>query len=81
MGMVRRALDDDRILGGIIAMLLLAGVALVVGFVSWTSNAERPSLAVVEQVESVEASSTPSPREPVDGEHADAPRGRGFPPF
>lgn len=81
MGMVRHALDDDRILGGIIAMLLLAGVALVVGFVSWTTNAERPSLAVLEQVESVEASPTPSLRGPVDEDHADAPRGRGFPPF
>lgn len=39
MGRVKRALEDDRILGGIIAMLLLAGVVLVVGVVAWSANA------------------------------------------
>jgi hypothetical protein len=62
-------------------MLLLAGVALVVGFVSWTANSALPSLAVVEQVESVEASPAPSLRGLVDVDHADGPRGRVFPTF
>ena len=65
--MVKGALDDDRILGGIIAMLMLAVAGLVVGLVLWTADAELPPIAAVEHTGVVEASAAPD----VEGPAAD----------
>lgn len=59
MSMIKGALDDDRILGGVITLLMLAVVGLVIGIVLWSSNAELRPIATVEETESVEASPTP----------------------
>ena len=60
MGMVRGALDDDRILGGIITLLMLAVVALVVGFVLWSSDAELTPLQGVQRTAAVDSSPAPA---------------------
>lgn len=59
MGMVKGALDDDRILGGIITLLMLAVVALVIGIVLWSSDAELGHIADDDRPTSLEASPTP----------------------
>ena len=60
MGMVKDALDDDRILGGIITLLMLGVVALVIGIVLWSSDAERGHIADDDRPTSIEASPTPN---------------------
>jgi hypothetical protein len=59
MGMVKGALDDDRILGGIITLLMLVVVALVIGVVLWSADAEVAPLGGVERTASVDDSQTP----------------------
>ncbi|HEU0180599.1 MAG TPA: hypothetical protein VFR16_00310 [Agromyces mariniharenae] len=59
MGMVKGALDDDRILGGIITLLMLAVVALVIGIVLWSVDAELAPLSDDDGSSSIEASPTP----------------------
>ncbi len=60
MGMVKGALDDDRILGGIITLLMLAVVALVIGIVLWSADAEPAPLTDDDGSSSSEASHTPA---------------------
>lgn len=57
--MVRGALDDDRILGGVITLLMLAVVALVIGIVLWSADAELAPLAGDDGSASIEASPAP----------------------
>ena len=59
MGMVKGALDDDRILGGIITLLMLAVVALVMGIVLWSADAELAPLSDDDGTSSIEASPIP----------------------
>jgi hypothetical protein len=76
MGMVKGALDDDRILGGIIALLMLAVAGLVVGLVLWTADADRPPIAAVEHTGAVEASAAPDVEGPADDTMSFTSRGR-----
>jgi hypothetical protein len=76
MGMVKGALDDDRILGGIIALLMLAVAGLLVGLVLWTADAELPPIAAVEHTGAVEASAAPNVEGPADDTMSFTSRGR-----
>ena len=60
MGMVKGALDDDRILGGIITLLMLAVVALVIGIVLWSADADLAPLGGVQRTASVDSSQGPA---------------------
>lgn len=74
--MVKGALDDDRILGGVIALLMLAVAGLVVGLVLWTADAELPPIAAVEHTGAVEASAAPNVAGPTDDTMSFTSRGR-----
>lgn len=74
--MVKGALDDDRILGGIIALLMLAVAGLVVGLVLWTADADLPPIAAVEHTGAVEASAAPDVEGPADDTMSFTSRGR-----
>jgi hypothetical protein len=76
MGMVKGALDDDRILGGVIALLMLAVAGLVVGLVLWTADADLPPIAAVEHTGAVEASAAPDVEGPADDTMSFTSRGR-----
>lgn len=74
--MVKGALDDDRILGGVIALLMLAVYGLVVGLVLWTADSELPPIAAVEHSGAVEASAAPGVEGPADDTMPFTSRGR-----
>lgn len=74
--MVKGALDDDRILGGVIALLMLAVAGLLVGVVLWTADADLPPIAAVEHTGAVEPSAAPSVEGPTDDTMPFTSRGR-----
>ena len=57
--MVKGALDDDRILGGIITLLMLAVAALVIGIVLWSADADIAPLGGVQRTASIDSTQTP----------------------
>jgi hypothetical protein len=81
MDMVKGALDDDRILGGIITLLMLAVAGVVIGIVLWTANAELAPIAAVEQTGTVGASPAPNLGDPADVAVSFTSRGHVVPTF